>query len=344
MDVLRTLGVALGLGCLSGLNLYLTVFITGLALHMGWVILPPSLAGLDVLGNPIIIGIAGFLYLIEFFADKIPWIDTAWDSAHTFIRPFGAAALAVAAMGDAHPVFEVAAALLAGGMALTSHITKASTRLVANGSPEPISNIGLSLFEDGVVLGGLALIMWNPIVALVLALLFTAVTIAILPKLWRAIRTKLWLAWRKLNAPSEDKQESLPGNHLPKFYENTLRRSHSSKAPIRWAVPCVSGGGPRLCTNIRGWLVCLEDEPTPIFFVARRWAGGLLVEIDMREAIVRQRSGFLCDAIEITHQNDKSRYIFCFERGLEKVTHTIFESLQAQIEPEREHNIPLTLY
>ena len=109
------LGVALGLASLAGINLYLTVFVTGLAVRMDWVALPQALAGLDVLGDPIIIGVAGFLYLIEFFADKIPWIDTAWDAAHTFIRPVGAAALAVAALGNARPGFVIVAALLAGG-------------------------------------------------------------------------------------------------------------------------------------------------------------------------------------------------------------------------------------
>ncbi|MFZ4780122.1 MAG: DUF4126 domain-containing protein, partial [Terrimicrobiaceae bacterium] len=99
MQELSLLGVALGLASLAGINLYLTVFVTGLAIRMDWVTLSPALHDLSVLSDPIIIGVAGFLYLIEFFADKIPWIDTAWDSVHTFIRPVGAAALAVAALG-----------------------------------------------------------------------------------------------------------------------------------------------------------------------------------------------------------------------------------------------------
>ena len=167
MEVLQTLGVALGLASLAGINLYLTVFVTGLAVRMQWVVVPPQLHDLGMLGDPIIIGVAGFLYFVEFFADKVPWIDTAWDSVHTFIRPVGAAAVAVAALGDSHPAFEIVGALLAGGMALTTHVAKAGTRLVANGSPEPVSNIGLSLAEDGIVLAGLALIAWNAIAALV---------------------------------------------------------------------------------------------------------------------------------------------------------------------------------
>ena len=143
MEVLKTLAVALSLGTLAGVNLYLTVLVTGMALHFHWVTLPPPLAGLEVLGHPTIITIAAVLYAIEFFADKIPWVDTAWDAIHTLIRPIGAAALAVAAMGDAHPAFEVVAALLAGSMAFSSHAAKAGTRLAANTSPEPFTNIAI---------------------------------------------------------------------------------------------------------------------------------------------------------------------------------------------------------
>jgi hypothetical protein len=187
MEVLKTLAVALSLGTLAGVNLYLTVLVTGLALHFHWVILPSQLAGLEVLGHPTILCIAAALYAIEFCADKIPWVDTAWDAIHTLIRPIGAAALAVAAMGDAHPAFEVVAALLAGGMAFSSHTAKAGTRLAANTSPEPFTNIALSLVEDGLVLGGLSLLAWSPFVALLLAAIVCTVILIFLPRLLRNI-------------------------------------------------------------------------------------------------------------------------------------------------------------
>src|ERR1700752_1928335 len=145
MDVLETLSVALGLATLAGINLYLTVFVTGLAVQFGWVALPPQLHDLLVLGHPWVIAVAGLLYFMEFFADKIPWVDSANDALHTLIRPLGGALLAVLALGEADPVVKVIAALLAGGAALTAHAAKAGTRLVANFSPEPVSNIGLSL-------------------------------------------------------------------------------------------------------------------------------------------------------------------------------------------------------
>ena len=187
MEVLKTLAVALSLGPLAGVNLYLTVLVTGLALHFHWVILPSPLAGLEVLGHPSIITIAAVLYAIEFFADKIPWVDSAWDALHTLIRPIGAAALAIAAMGDAHPAFEVVAALLAGGMAFSSHTAKAGTRLAANTSPEPFTNIALSLVEDGLVLGGLGLLAWSPFVALLVAVIVCTTILIFLPRLLRNI-------------------------------------------------------------------------------------------------------------------------------------------------------------
>jgi hypothetical protein len=187
MEVLKTLAVALSLGTLAGVNLYLTVLVTGLALHFHWVILPSPLAGLEVLAHPSIITIAAVLYAIEFFADKIPWVDSAWDALHTLIRPVGAAALAIAAMGDAHPAFEVVAALLAGGMAFSSHTAKAGTRLAANTSPEPFTNIALSLVEDGLVLGGLGLLAWSPFVALLVAVIICTTILIFLPRLLRNI-------------------------------------------------------------------------------------------------------------------------------------------------------------
>ncbi len=328
MDELKLLGVALGLASLAGINLYLTVFVTGLAIHMDWVALSPALHQLEVLGDPIIIGVAGFLYLVEFFADKIPWVDTAWDSVHTFIRPVGAAALAVTALGDAHPVFEIVAALVAGGMALTSHVAKAGTRLVANASPEPVSNIGLSLAEDGIVLGGLGLIVWNPIVALAVAVAFAVAVIALLPRLLRGIRAKLWLAWKKLNALPEEDKESAPGRRLPGPFELQLRRAHASKAEIAWSVPCLSGGGPRLTPNLRGWLAALSEEPDSIFFIAKSFSGAVVLEVDVKEARVEHRSGFLCDKVTVTHRDGSPRHTFLFECGQTRISRALAEALQ----------------
>ncbi len=145
MNPLQTLSLALGAGFSSGLNLYATVATLGLLQRFGIVHLPGSL---EVLAHPWVIGIAGGLYLIEFFADKFPYLDTIWDFIHTFIRPPAAALLAYAAATGSGPEWRWGAALLAGGVALTSHGTKASTRAAVNTSPEPFSNWALSLGED----------------------------------------------------------------------------------------------------------------------------------------------------------------------------------------------------
>ena len=147
---LETLGFALGTSFASGLNLYLTVAVAGLLQRFGVVQLPDSL---QVLGSPVVLGLALALFVIEFIADKVPYVDTVWDAVHTFIRPPAAALLSYSAFaGEGVPeVWQLGAALLAGSVALTSHGAKASTRAAANVSPEPVSNWTLSLLEDGVV-------------------------------------------------------------------------------------------------------------------------------------------------------------------------------------------------
>jgi len=148
MSPLETLGFALGTSFASGLNLYATVAAAGLFQRLGIVTLPEPL---QVLANPVVLGIALTLFLVEFIADKIPYVDSAWDALHTFIRPPAAALLSYSAFaGEGVPEeWKISAALLAGGVALTSHGAKASTRAAANASPEPVSNWTLSLLEDG---------------------------------------------------------------------------------------------------------------------------------------------------------------------------------------------------
>lgn len=145
MNPLQTLGLALGAGFSSGLNLYATIATLGLLQRYGVIHLPDSL---QALSHPWVVGIALALYAIEFLADKIPYVDTVWDAVHTLIRPPAAALLAYSATGSAPPEWRWSAALLAGGVALTSHATKASTRAAVNTSPEPFSNWVLSLGED----------------------------------------------------------------------------------------------------------------------------------------------------------------------------------------------------
>ena len=203
MERLDLLSVALGLAALAGVNLYLTVFATGLAIHFHWITLAPRFQSLEVLGNPWIIGIAGVLYLLEFFADKIPWVDSIWDAVHTVIRPIGGALLAIQVLGHPSPAFTVIVALLAGGTSLITHTAKAATRLASNASPEPVTNIGLSLGEDAAVLGGLTLLQFNPLLALIIFLICLAAFWYFARRMLRSIKRKLGLSPKKLDEPAD---------------------------------------------------------------------------------------------------------------------------------------------
>jgi uncharacterized protein DUF4126 len=187
METLAVLGRTLAFSLAAGVNLYATVALVGLASYFGWVAMPPEYA---VFANPWVIGIASALYVIEFIADKVPWVDTLWDAVHTFIRPIGGAALAVASLGDASPGMKIGAALLGGTVAAGSHITKAGTRVVANTSPEPFSNWALSVLEDGFVISLGLLALKFPLVALVISLAVIAIIVAMASFLIRAIRRK----------------------------------------------------------------------------------------------------------------------------------------------------------
>ncbi|MEJ6571654.1 MAG: DUF4126 domain-containing protein [Akkermansiaceae bacterium] len=188
MDTLSLLGVALGFATLSGINLYLTTFMAGLAVRFNWVDLADKYESLAILANPWIIGIAGVLFLIEFFADKIPWIDSSWDAIHTFIRPIGGTLLALAALGEMDPAVSVVAALLSGSTTLLTHATKSGSRLLINMSPEPVSNAVASLGEDGLVLGGLGLMAFAPVVSFFVFLVVVIIAIWLSRKTWGVIR------------------------------------------------------------------------------------------------------------------------------------------------------------
>ena len=166
MDVVTTLGRTLGFSFAAGVNLYATVAMLGLASRFGWVDLPEQFG---VFNNDFVIAAAVVMYLVEFFADKIPYVDTVWDIVHTAIRPFGGALIAVATLGDASPAMRGLIALLGGTVAASSHLTKTSTRAVANTSPEPFSNWFLSLGEDVFVVGLGYLAMRYPAAALIVA-------------------------------------------------------------------------------------------------------------------------------------------------------------------------------
>jgi hypothetical protein len=338
VERLDLLAVALGLACLAGINLYLTVFATGLAIHFHWITLAPAYQSLEVLGNPVIVTIAGILYFLEFFADKIPWIDSAWDAVHTIIRPIGGALLAIQVLGHPSPAFTVIVALLAGGTSLIAHTAKAATRLATNTSPEPFSNIGLSLGEDAAVLGGLALVHFNPLLAFSIFVLCIAAFLYFAPKILRAMKAKIWLSWKKLNGPADlttlvTLPVTLPARLAPVFSrENVLGET------IAWATPCVSGRGRRIPANLFGALVATNEEPHKLLFVARKNGCPFARAIDLEGSIAAHEPRFLCENLVISPAAGTGlKYLFIFPRPraaeVEKIVEYLRERL-ARREPE----------
>ena len=179
------LSLALGSAWTSGINLYATVTVLGLLQRFGATELP---GGLDVLDNWWIIGIAGFLYLVEFVADKVPYVDSVWDVIHTFIRVPAGAIVAYAATSNLDPSVAVIAGLLGGGLAFSSHGTKAALRATANLSPEPVSNWALSFIEDGIAIIGSFLAVFAPVVIAVVLVVFLVIFFWLMPKFLRAMR------------------------------------------------------------------------------------------------------------------------------------------------------------
>jgi hypothetical protein len=187
IDSLATLGRTLGFSFAAGINLYATVAILGLASRYGWVALPPQYQAFD---NNWIIGAAIVLYVVEFFADKVPWLDSAWDAVHTVVRPIGGALIAVTTLGHASPATETMIALLGGTLAAGSHLTKASARVMANASPEPFSNWILSLAEDAFVVGLGVLALKYPVAAAAVVVVAVAMMIAFASWIIRALRRR----------------------------------------------------------------------------------------------------------------------------------------------------------
>ena len=184
MEVLNNLSVLLAGTWASGFNLYLTAAGLGIADKAGWIALPGNL---DTLSHPLVIGAAVVMFGIEFLADKIPYVDSAWDSVHTFIRPLGGAALAYLGSADMGPAVQTSLTLLGGTVAMESHLTKATTRVAINTSPEPITNSVASVAEDATVIGILWLIIKHPIIAAVVAILLIVLSVLILKMLFRFV-------------------------------------------------------------------------------------------------------------------------------------------------------------
>ena len=332
MGKLDLLSVALGLAALAGINLYLTVFATGFAIHFHWITLAPAYQSLEILGHPIVITIAGILYLLEFFADKIPWVDSAWDAVHTIIRPIGGALLAIQVLGHSSPAFTVIVALLGGGTSLVTHTAKSATRLTSNTSPEPFSNIALSFGEDVAVLGGLALIYHNPVVALSIFVLAIAVFLYFAPKVLRAMKAKIWLAFKKLNGPAYSETPSQLPLNLPSRLANVFSQQNVLGETIAWAAPCISGRGRRIPPNLFGAIVATNEESRKLRFVARKNGRPFAQMIELDDSMATHEPKFLSENLIIFPAAGKGpKYVFVFARPQAAMVKQLVEDLRERL-------------
>jgi hypothetical protein len=188
--MVETLSVISGAGWASGLNLYLVTLMLGFIGRAGWSDIPQVLQRTDVMI------VAGVLFVVEFFADKVPFLDSFWDSIHTFIRPIGAAAIGAVVAGESGTIGAALGGILSGALALDAHSAKASTRVVVNASPEPVSNVALSLFEDFSVAALVALSVTYPVITIIVVAILVVAATALTIWLWRTVRR----AWGKVKA------------------------------------------------------------------------------------------------------------------------------------------------
>jgi hypothetical protein len=291
LAVIQLLGSTLGLGLVSGINLYATVLVVGLGIRLGVIELRPELQQLDVLGNPVVIVVAGLIFVVEFLADKIKWIDSIWDAVHTFIRPLGAALIGAAALGEVSPE-SVVVALLCGGVALSGHSTKAGLRLLVNHSPEPFSNIVLSVVEDVLVVVGTYVAVQYPYVMLIIVSLFVIGFVWFAPKAFRLLRIetnaivavvkKLFTKVKNLLARKRTRaSDSLPStvesktaaggleianDEMPVEYIYHLRDAFNAHDRTA-AVKCAAGKGVR---GLRHSIGYLNLTATEAIFICKR--------------------------------------------------------------------------
>ncbi len=297
MGTISLLGSILGIGFLSGIRLYATVLAIGLSVRLSWLHLSHDLSHLAVLADTRVLVVAGVLVALEFIADKIPWVDSLWDSIHTVIRPVGAALLGFQALGTADPARQAIVMILSGSLALAGHSSKAATRLAVNHSPEPFSNIGLSVLEDLFVPFGLWLALRHPAVTLSLLGAFLAAFLWLSPKVFRFLRvelTALALLVRKYIATEASRAEVLLGVRAPAGPQG---------------VRCVA---TKSIEGLRHSIGYLRLGPGEVVFVTRRMFRARTYRIPVRELVeARWKEGLLLDELILrVGSGDRTFYVF----------------------------------
>ncbi len=338
MGLLETTGFVLALAMLAGLNLYLTLFLTGLAVRLEWFHWTSQIEALHAFGHPVVLGVALVLFLVEFGVDKVPWADSLWDSIHTFLRPAGGVLLAVAALGaDAGPFLQALVALGAGAAALLTHLARAGLRLGINTSPEPFSNIAASVVEDLAVIGGFILVVNNPLAALVVFGVVLALVVYFTPTTLRLIRAMLWLIWKKLRVPANRAHELEPPlpNKLPAEEQILVGDALTGvESPIAWAVHGVTGkvrGQSGLARNQIGYLVAHDKAGTPLCFATKRNFQRGVHTIDLEGCEATHESHFLYESLVLFDRNRKRHLVFRFHRGQDGLAERLAAYLRSRL-------------
>lgn len=292
---LIVLGQILGFAFAAGLNLYATVALVGVASRLGWIgSLPPALQGVQ---NPIVLGTAGVLYFVEFFVDKIPYADTAWDIIHTIVRPVAAGMLVAAALGEASVPVQLTGAILAGGVALGAHGLKAGLRLILNIRPRKALNAVVSIVEDAFAVAVAVAVLMYPVAALALAAAAIPITTLAGPRLWRAGV----LAVRALIARVRGffgRREWRNANELPPRLRAVLKEPALGRGQPR-VVRAAIRGAKGVGSYRNGWLVVSDEE---VVFVYASMLGARTLPLPQFDD-ARIKRGIWTDSVEFDNSN-----------------------------------------
>ena len=318
METLNLLGSTMGLGLAAGWNLYATVLTVGLGIRFGLITLNAEMAGLEVLASPYVLIAAGVLFLVEFFADKIPWVDSIWDAVHTVIRPLGAAVVGATAIGAVNPETAIIAALCAG-VSLSGHSVKAGTRLLANHSPEPFSNIALSLVEDVLVVFGSWLALKYPAVMLTVVVVFLLAFAWFAPKVFRLLRVEFlatlallkWVFQKVFSFGERRVLVTADGLSVPIDVPEHVLYHLDNQAEVRGQrgiVRCTAGKGVKNLRHSVGYLQISDDS---LVFVTKRLFRLREHRID-RDAIedLHFKPGLLFDRLIIRTSGKQQQFFF----------------------------------
>lgn len=337
MEILNTLAVALGFATLAGLNLYLTVFITGLAIRMDWLQLASQYEQLSVLGGDAVLVASGIFFALEFFSDKIPWVDSLWDSVHTLIRPVGGGLLAIQTLGTTDPAFEVIVGLLAGSTTLVTHGFKAGTRLAVNASPEPFSNIAVSTAEDVAVVAGLGLMAWNPLVAALVFLTFLGFALYATPRLFRRSKAFLWMLWHKLGSLFRGGRVRDAGEH--RLYARLSSDEDlalgdalgGGLVDLDWSAAVLAGkskGFRAISGHTFGKLVAVSGGNGVIHFVGRRFFKNFHAPVSLSGLAVTHEPRFLSEDVVLYSRDGSRKLVFKLAAGHRALAERLVESLR----------------